>query len=241
MDWHQGFFDGEGWVDLHQGLFPDEHTEHQADGVVRLADLKAGAQVLDAPCGEGRIARALARRGMLVTAVDASEPLLELARERSAGLPVAYGRDDLRSLGFSDQFDAVVCIWSSFGYFDRAGDLAFAQAARRALVLGGRFVIDTHTTETLFPKMHDRTWSRSGTTVALEDRRYDPVTGRLQIDWTFLRDGREEHARSSVRLYGCAELCSLLREAGFGEFAAYGGFDGSPLKVGSEHLVLVAA
>lgn len=50
-----------------------------------LADLPAGARVLDAGCGTGALARHLARRGARVTAIDLSPGMIEVARARSDG------------------------------------------------------------------------------------------------------------------------------------------------------------
>ena len=57
-------------------------------------------RVLEIACGNGNFARALARRGVAVTATDASAEMLALARERSIGLAdadrLAAGRRDLQ-------------------------------------------------------------------------------------------------------------------------------------------------
>jgi hypothetical protein len=44
--------------------------------------------------------------------------------------------------------DAAVCFWGSFGYFDAAGDLAFATGLRRALRPGGALLLDNQVMET---------------------------------------------------------------------------------------------
>ena len=52
----------------------------------RLLTVKPGDRVLDIGCGNGNYARWLAELGARVTAIDASEEMIERARARSKGL-----------------------------------------------------------------------------------------------------------------------------------------------------------
>jgi SAM-dependent methyltransferase len=72
-----------------------------------------GRRVLDMATGTGRAALALAKRGALVTGVDASQEMLAVARKRAADarLPVEFAEGDAHALTYADQsFDAVVCL-----------------------------------------------------------------------------------------------------------------------------------
>jgi 2-polyprenyl-3-methyl-5-hydroxy-6-metoxy-1,4-benzoquinol methylase len=73
----------------------------------------AGRRILDVGTGTGRAAIALAKRGALVTAVDASAEMLQVAerRARDADTQVTFIRGDAHGLDFPDRsFDAVVCL-----------------------------------------------------------------------------------------------------------------------------------
>lgn len=73
----------------------------------------AGRRVLDVGTGTGRAAIALARRGAVVTGVDASAEMLAVAERRAAdaGAPVTFVKGDAHALDVADQsFDAVVCL-----------------------------------------------------------------------------------------------------------------------------------
>jgi ubiquinone/menaquinone biosynthesis C-methylase UbiE len=73
----------------------------------------AGTTVLDVGTGTGRAAIALARRGALVTGIDASAEMLAVAerRAREAGAAVTFTQGDAHGLAFpSASFDAVVCL-----------------------------------------------------------------------------------------------------------------------------------
>jgi ubiquinone/menaquinone biosynthesis C-methylase UbiE len=69
--------------------------------------------ILDVGTGTGRAALILALGGARVTAVDASEEMLAIARQRAAeqSLAIAFQRGDAHALEFADRsFDAVVSL-----------------------------------------------------------------------------------------------------------------------------------
>ena len=72
-----------------------------------------GLDVLDLACGQGMVARELARRGASVTGVDISTGMLEIARryERNEPLGVSYLEGNAESLDAfpGDSFDALTC------------------------------------------------------------------------------------------------------------------------------------
>jgi ubiquinone/menaquinone biosynthesis C-methylase UbiE len=69
--------------------------------------------ILDVGTGTGRAALLLARGGARVTAVDASDAMLDIARKRAEAdlLSVKFQRGDAHALDFGDRsFDVVVCL-----------------------------------------------------------------------------------------------------------------------------------
>ena len=97
------------------------------------------ASVLDVPCGVGRHACALAARGYRVTGVD-RDPAAA-AEARAGGVEVH--ELDLRRLDeLEASFDAVICMWASFGWWDdETNARAFAALARKA---GEVLVLDVY-------------------------------------------------------------------------------------------------
>jgi ubiquinone/menaquinone biosynthesis C-methylase UbiE len=87
-----------------------ETQERQIAGFLAPVE---GRRVLDVGTGTGRAAIALAKRGAIVTGVDASAEMLAVAerRAREASVRVEFVRDDAHHLGFADRaFDSVVCL-----------------------------------------------------------------------------------------------------------------------------------
>jgi SAM-dependent methyltransferase len=96
-----------------------------------------GTRLLDAGCGAGLVALLATLRGAQVTAIDASEGLLAIARERLPGADLRQG--DLEALPFDDAaFDAVTAVNSIFFAADMA---AAMRELRRVVRRGGRVVI----------------------------------------------------------------------------------------------------
>ncbi len=101
------------------------------------ARVTPGTRLLDAGCGAGLLALLASFRGARVAALDASAPLLAIARER---LPAADVREgDLEALPFDDaSFDAVTAVNSIFYATDMAAAMRELSRVTRP---GGRVVV----------------------------------------------------------------------------------------------------
>lgn len=239
--WYDGFFESE-WLD-YLALGRPEQTRQQVEFIVDKLALKPGAAILDLACGRGRVAVELARLGFCVTGLDLSPRSLELAREAAhdAGVDIEFVRRDMRQLDAEESFDAVINVWTSFGYFEREEDHRRAlDAVARALVPRGRFLIDTINPMTLARRFQERDWREfDDGTIMLEQRSYDHLSGRTAATWTFVRtDGSRKELRHVLRAYTAAELVALLERAGLQLEDAWGGFQGAGLGEGPRTILL---
>lgn len=83
---------------------------------VRRAGIGAGQTVLDIGCGTGVFLRVAADHGATVCGIDASEALLEIARERVPDADLRVG--DLQRLPYVDDCFDVVCGFNAFFFAD---------------------------------------------------------------------------------------------------------------------------
>lgn len=244
MEWWQEMFASPAWqaVQLSWDTLESERSPAQTDLIERALRLEPGMRVLDAPCGTGRIALELAARGYPVTGIDVTERFLDEGRTQAAarGLEVDFRRGDLReALPERGDFDAAVCFWGSFGYFDDAGNAAQARATAEALRPGGVYLIDTPCQETILPRFRDRHWFEVEDTVVLQENEWNAGSARVETTWTFLRGAERSARATSIRLYSLHELTELLRAAGFTAFEARDD-DLEPFELGAQRLWLVA-
>ena len=81
--------------------------------IAAFLDPLPGRTILDVGTGTGRAVIALAKRGGIVTGVDASAEMLAMARRRAADAHVSavFAEGDAHRLSFEDRsFDAVICL-----------------------------------------------------------------------------------------------------------------------------------
>jgi SAM-dependent methyltransferase len=104
------------WAELQEPQFRPLY-----EAVFGRTGVKAGTRVLDVGCGAGLAAQMAAALGAKVSAIDAADGLLAIARERLAGGDIHQG--DIEELPFPDNaFDLV----TGFNSFQYAGNPAVA-------------------------------------------------------------------------------------------------------------------
>jgi SAM-dependent methyltransferase len=242
--WYDDFF-GDDWLAIARSVEDPERTRAQVDFVVERLGLQPGARVLDLACGHGRHAVELARRGLRVAGLDLSEPSLVVARERAAqqGVELELVHGDMRELPWREEFDAVVNLWTAFGYFaDEADDARVLGEVRAALRPGGSFLIDTLNLFFLARGFQEHGWQElEDGRLMLEDRAYDHLTGRSTATWTLVgRDGSRSPYTHSLRAYTLPELRRLLGQAALDVVEAWGGWAGEPFGWESSRLIVHA-
>jgi SAM-dependent methyltransferase len=214
-NWWENFFEGV-VVDMWLQALPPEHTESEAESLARMLAVPSGAELLDVPCGGGRLSLALARRGYRLTGVDWSSEFLKHARSRDAAHAVTWEQRDMRDLPWRARFDGAFCFGNSFGYLDDEGNAAFLRAVAAALKPGARFVLETPMVlENLLGHLQDRVWWKVGDLHLLVVNRYDHTRERLDIEYTFVSAGRFDVRCGSHRAYSYRELFELIQAAGF--------------------------
>lgn len=109
--------------------------------------LQKRTKILDLACGEGRLSIPLAQKGYEVVGLDYSEYQISRAREalKATGRnhEVAFIQGDMRDIPYENEFDAVINMFTSFGYFhDESDHLKTLQQVHKALKPNGIFVLD---------------------------------------------------------------------------------------------------
>jgi len=240
-DWWSTFFSGL-FVELWLKFPTPEMTRAEADLIEKELDLPPGSKLLDIPCGGGRHAVELARRGYQVTGVDISPEFLEHARASVAASSssVHLEEREMRDLPWRSHFDGAYCVGNSFAYLDDAGNEAFLRSVFDALAPGGRFVLETGVVlESILMGFEKRAWYEVDGLYFLAARRHEALEGRLHVDYTIIRGERVESRPASYRTYSYRELAALLDRTGFRILASRGAAGTEPYSTGERGLRLI--
>ncbi|MBS4021904.1 MAG: class I SAM-dependent methyltransferase [Dethiobacter sp.] len=234
------------WQTMAPILFPAarwKNTAAEVSRLLQLTGLKPGATVLDLCCGEGRHSLELARHGFHVTGVDRTSCFLAKGTELAAaeGLEVEFVRYDMRHFCREKSFDAVINMFTSFGYFEnQEDDYRVASNTYRSLKPGGIFLLDLMGKEILARIFRERDWLRIDDTIILEERKLSRNWGWIDAHWTLLKGSERHEVIVSHRLYSATELVLLLQTSGFTTVDIYGSLDGSPYDHAAARLVALA-
>lgn len=208
------------WYELFLQPIAPKQTEREAGFVARWLPQPAHSAVLDLCCGPGRHARALAGRGYRVTGVDANAAALAAAKRESDDT-IVYLQHDMRRLDeLPGTFDAITCLWQSFGYFDAATNADILGQINRKLRPGGRLVLDIYHRGFFERNEGTRRFERDDRTIS-ETKRMDG--DRLTVTLDYGPDLPPD--RYAWQLFSPDAITDLARQHGFALLLACAGFD----------------
>jgi SAM-dependent methyltransferase len=205
------------------------------DGLFAKEDVYS---VLDAACGTGHHAIALAQRGYQVIGADLSIAMIERARQnaRTADVEVSFAIAGLGELAaLEGTFDAALCLGNSLPHLPNAQSLDEALVDfAAALRSGGLLVIQNRNFDRLWaererfmaPQSHQGT-DGEWVFVRFYDFHEETITFNM-IRLQRTEDGWTQHVETTD-LYPIFrdDLAQSLRKAGFGDLVFLGGYDGS--------------
>lgn len=123
-----------------EGVFSPEVL---GPAVARLAELSGGGPTLEFAIGTGRVAIPLMERGLAVSGIELSRPMIARLREKvdDRSLPVVHG--DMTTAQVQGAFALVYVVFNSISnLLTQADQVACVRNAARHLAPGGRFVVE---------------------------------------------------------------------------------------------------
>jgi SAM-dependent methyltransferase len=220
------------------GMFAPEVLEPAVDRLAALAD---GGRALEFAVGTGRVAVPLAERGVPVTGIELSRPMVAQLRAKvdEATVPVVVG--DMATAAAPGEYSLVYLVFNTISnLLTQAEQVACFRNAARHLRPGGRFVVELWVPElrALPPGKQATVFHSEAGYVGLDT--YDLLEQRVVSHHFRFGDGRTaELFRSPHRYVWPAELDLMARLAGFERESRHADWSGSEFTAESRSHVSV--
>jgi cyclopropane fatty-acyl-phospholipid synthase-like methyltransferase len=240
--------ESEWWHDFFPAFRPvfnrvsKKSTNAQVNYIIKKLNLSSGKKFLDCPCGIGRIALPLARKGVKVTGVDIIPSYLDELEKKAKrlGLKIKLVCSDMRRINFKNQFDAGANIWTSFGFFKKESDnLLVLKKMYQALKPGGKFMLHLINRDWIMVNFALSDWFQVEKVRVFEKNEFNYATSFSQSIWYFLKNGKETSHETKIRMYSCHELIAMFKSAGFVDIQGYGSEKDGPITRDSRMMFII--
>lgn len=238
----------------HRSQIPgiEQWDDDLVEMIVSVLRLQPGEKVLDLACGSGEHAWRLAQRGMAVQGVDIAPSLIEYCQLQQSwrklnGSSLTFEVGDMRELAIEGEFDAVVMLSGSFGFFDDVTNMDVLARMARSLKPGGRLLVDVHDPAEMVVRPPRRSWSAYAGGYGLRTTWWEPETCTYVSEFCFIdEDGVCNTAAQPerIRVYSLPEWRAMLAGAGLAFTAALADTKLPPVPYSKDHygnLLIVAA
>ncbi|MEI6949665.1 class I SAM-dependent methyltransferase [Paraflavisolibacter sp. H34] len=244
-NWYENFFQGIN-CEIWENALPADTTLQEVAFLVSEWNLQPGRHILDIPCGFGRHAVELAKRGYPVTGIDISETFIQKLTDkiRSESLNIEAIQADILSVPLREQFSGALCLGNSFGYFNRDKMKLFVEKVAASLYTGAKFVIHSGMlAESILPHLsrhaNNNTYSFGAITMEVNNS-YSVQESCLISRLLYTKEGRTEEHAFKHYVFTLGEVKSLLQQSGLRTIATYSSISREEFRLGDPQVYLVA-
>jgi SAM-dependent methyltransferase len=207
-----------------------QSAKKEVDFLIKHLKLVEGEKILDVPCGTGRHALRFVERGFKVTGVDLSKTCIKIAKENCKGAGVKLFQGDMLNLKkFHKQFDVVLNLYNSFGYFkEHSKNEHVLKELISTLKPNGKIAIEFLNRDWFLRENELVSTASYPTTFTLEANQYDPKL--KTCDTHFIAVDKETRQAKvyyyTARLYSKADMLRLMKKFGLKRIKVFGNYDG---------------
>jgi SAM-dependent methyltransferase len=143
---------------------------------------------------------------------------------------------------WTKRFDAVVNLFTSFGFFSHpADDARVIENFARVLKHGGTLIWHGGSRDGVMARFLERDWwTASDGTLFVQEREFDSLSGVLTVHSDWRKRSRRGTRVHRLRLYTATRLTELCADAGLIVEQAFDGFLDRALRRSSSEMLLVA-
>ena len=217
-DFDAAFLDDDHW--FHVDYLTEERADLEAAEALSLLGLGGPARIIDAGCGDGRLAVRLAALGHQVVAIDIDPVQVERARQAAhrRGVELDLRLADLCTEVVGPPADGALLWFTTFGFLADEDNLAVLRNLRAGLRAGARLVVDTLDPVSVADEVAADQGAftiQVGELVQEDVRSFDHEGGRLVVERSVRGPDYETHRLLRLRLPTRDEWREVLGSVGF--------------------------
>lgn len=217
----------------------DTEAHFFIDNLLNSINLKPNSKVLDLACGKGRHSVYLSKKGFQVTGVDLSlNNICEASKQENSNLN--FFNHDMRKVFRINHFDAIVNMFTSFGYFETENENEeVIQSCYKGLNSKGKVVIDFFNLNFVKNKI-----------VPFEEKKVSNIVFKIEkkIENNFIiknicvvEENKEYHFQEKVMALEFSHFQKYLEQNGFNILNLFGDYSLNKFEPNnSERLIIVA-
>jgi SAM-dependent methyltransferase len=240
---NNSFFDG-AYKEVWRQLIPEGLTAAECEFIINEGRLEKGAKILDWMCGYGRHALELARKGIMVHALDNQEDYInEISRKAlQEGLQIQAVAADITDAQLHPAYDAAICMGNSFAFFNRQQATTILKRIAASLKADGLLVINSWMiAEIAFKHFQPREWYDAGDYRCILEYKYLFHPSRIESVQTIIGpDGATEVLKGVDYIFSLDDLQSMFHQAGLQTTGLYSTPRKKAFAMGDTRIYIVA-
>ncbi|AOL17036.1 SAM-dependent methyltransferase [Sulfolobus sp. A20] len=206
-----------------------------------VSKYKLGKKVLDVPCGVGRVAYFLSKKGYKVTGVDISEKMISMARNNiSNGNFIVGDMRRLKDIIGDEKYDLVININNSLGYYTEEDDIKILESLRQSS--NGLVIINLDNRDYIIYNKPSEYYMFIPPYLVYSKVDFDQETSRLNVYRKYYMDGKlVGEINYSQRLYSLHEALALLKKSGLKAIEILSGYSWKKFTIADPEMTIIAS
>lgn len=244
-NWYEDFFQGIN-CELWEKAIPVAVTKQEVDFLLSELNLQTGQHILDIPCGFGRHAIELSKRGFNVTGIDISETFIKGLTKKifSEKLNIKAIQADILTIQLNETFSGAVCLGNSFGYFNIDRIKLFVEKVSSSLEIGSKFIINSGMiAESILPNFLNYSKNKSynvGNITMDVTNIYNIEDSYMVSNLLYSKEGKTEKHSFKHYVFTLEEVKRLLKSYGLKTIATYSSTSKEQYKLGDQQVYIVS-
>ncbi|MEJ7738256.1 MAG: class I SAM-dependent methyltransferase [Chitinophagaceae bacterium] len=241
-NWYENFFSGIN-CEMWEKAASEDWTEEEVSFLMDVMKVRRGASILDIPCGTGRHAVKLAKKGFNITCFDISDEFItglgQKVKDENLSIQIIHG--NILTSELTGSFDGAFCLGNSFGYFDYEGMKVFIQKVAACLRPASRFIINSGmVAESILPRIPpEKTYDLGDLTMQVNNE-YVVSDSYMISHLKYTKSNHSEEHSFKHYVYSIGEIRRLLALYGIHILALYSAVDKTIYKLGEAQVYIIA-